>query len=285
MTTLIHLEFGSQIPWWALFTLRGPRHGVTVFPASLVVRMVAFQGGSEGRRREKCLVTNFKMQQFFKKITNNNNKRQQKVPLAPTVEETAGQTEERASTSLNNLWSGAKWWGVGEEVLAQPLTSAPNPRWPNLSVIPAMLKVKSNFSRLNQPASQPWPRNIHFFLRQLSFFLAMNLSWDSWAAPLARLCSACGAWARAKLGDPAPAPHLMGRLKQPCKELLCAALKLAACGAVWWANKDRASWRGKAQHQEGMAWEKHFHHFSELRCTPVQEASVQQRPLVSGLTL
>ena len=64
--------------------------------------MVAFQGGSEGMRREKCLVTNFKIQQFFKKITNNN-KRQQKVPLAPPVEETAGQTEERASTSLNNL--------------------------------------------------------------------------------------------------------------------------------------------------------------------------------------
>ena len=59
-------------------------------------------GGSEGRRREKCLVTNFKIQQLKKKIANDN-KRHQKFPLAPTVEETAGETEERASTSLNNL--------------------------------------------------------------------------------------------------------------------------------------------------------------------------------------
>lgn len=52
---------------------------------------------------EKCSVTNFKIQQLKKKKITNDNKRQQKFPSAPTVEETAGETEERASTSLNNL--------------------------------------------------------------------------------------------------------------------------------------------------------------------------------------
>ena len=54
--------------------------GATVFsPGSVVVGMVAWRAGSEGGRREGCLVTNFKTQQ--------------NVSLAQTVEETVGHTE------------------------------------------------------------------------------------------------------------------------------------------------------------------------------------------------
>lgn len=57
--------------------------------------------------------------------------------------------------------------GVGEEVSAQPLTSTLT----QPLCYSAMLKVKSNFSRLNQTsASQPWPQ--HSFLSEAAEFLS-----------------------------------------------------------------------------------------------------------------
>jgi len=134
-----------------------------------------------------------------------------------------------------------------------------------------MLKVKSNFSRLNQTsASQPWPQ--HSFLSKAAEFLSGHESFPRGLLLWPGYSSACGAGLVLSWGTLPLPPTLWSSPSSHAKNCSVRPWSRQCVGLCDGQTRTEQAGEARAQHREGMAWHKHFHHFSELRYMPVQEA-------------
>lgn len=118
-----------------------------------------------------------------------------------------------------------------------------------------MLKVKSNFSRLNQTsASQPWPQ--HSFLSKAAEFLSGHESFPRGLLLWPGYTSACGAGLVLSWGTLPLPPTLWASPSSHAKNCSARPWSRQCVGLCDGQTRTEQAGEARAQHREGMAWHK-----------------------------